>query len=251
VRQHHKDAIVKMTEHFYGDPNILGLFLIGSVATDTARPDSDIDAVAILTPDVYEEKKKTTGTLEVIHGKCTYEGGYFDIHYHTRDQLIEFAENGSEPVRNMFDRAVPLFYREADLPELAAKIPVFPKGTAAERQLRFYCTLKQYFGYFWNACKPQGYTRHHVADGMVFNLYRLILIENEILFPSMRKLEEYVINAPNKPEGIVGLCHAFMRSLSDEDCRAIVEAYEAWTKYDYPKDWHVIMNSFSDPWEWQ
>lgn len=44
--------------------------------------------------------------------------------------------------------------------------------------------------------------KDHVVNGMAYNLYRLILIENEILFPSVRKLETFVINAENKPVGI-------------------------------------------------
>ena len=93
--------------------------------------------------------------------------------------------------------------------------------------------------------------RHHVIDGMIFNLYRLILIENEILFPSIRKLEETVISTPNKPENIVEKCHKLMQTQSDEDCYALVESYEAWTSYDYPKVHNTVMNNFADTWEWQ
>jgi hypothetical protein len=249
--KHHEESIENMTSHYRENPEIKALFLIGSVATGTERPDSDIDGVAVVSQEVCERKKAGEGLEEVYYGKCTYEGGYFNIHYMTREHMAELVKNGSEPMRNMFSCARVLFCDEPDLPELAAKIPVYQKSEAAPKQFKFYCTFRMFYNYFWKVCKPEGFMRLHIADGMMYNLYRLILIENEILFPSMRKLEESVQNVPNKPEGIIDKCHRFIKSLSDEDCFALVEAYEAWTAYDYPKDHNVVMNNFADPYEWQ
>lgn len=249
--KHHEESIENMIKHYRENTEIKALFLVGSVATGTERPDSDLDGVAIVSTDYHEQKKNKEGLEEVYHGKCTYEGGYFNIHYMTRDDLVYLVKSGSEPMRNMFSSARNLFCDEPDLPDLVAGIPIFQKDEAQTKQHRFYCTFKMYYTYFWVTCKPEGYMRHHVADGMIYNLYRLILIENEILFPSMRKLEEYVMRAPNKPENIIEKCHKFMRALSDEDCLTLVESYEAWTSYDYPKDYNVVMNNFADPYEWQ
>ncbi|MDR0302300.1 MAG: nucleotidyltransferase domain-containing protein [Treponema sp.] len=251
MHKHHEESIVNMVNHYRENKAIKALFLIGSVATGTERPDSDIDAVAIVPMDYYEQKKNNEGLEETYFGKCTYEGGYFNIHYMTHEILKELAEKGTEPMRNMFSCAKPLFCDDPDLPQLTAKINIYPKNEAAQKQFKFYCTLRMFYNYFWKSCKPQGYMRLHVADGMIYNLYRLILLENEILFPSMRKLEEYTERAPNKPEDIIKKCRRFMQTLSDEDCLAIIESYESWTSYDYPKDHHVIMNNFADPYEWQ
>jgi hypothetical protein len=239
-----------MIQHYRQDPDIKALFLIGSVATGTERPDSDIDGVAVVPREAYERKKAGPGLEETLFGKCTYEGGYFNIHYMTRENLETVVRSGTEPMRNMFSCAKVLFCDEPGLPELAEKIPVFQKSEAAAKQFRFYCTFKMYHSYFWKVCKPEGYMRHHVADGMIYCLYRLILLENEILFPSLRKLEESVIRAPHKPEGVAKMCARFMKSLSDEDCAALVDAYEAWTSYDYPKEHNTVMNNFADPYEW-
>jgi len=92
--------------------------------------------------------------------------------------------------------------------------------------------------------------RFHVASGIIYNLYRLILLENEILFPSVRKLEDYVIRAPNKPENIVEKCRELMGSLSDKDCLDLINGYETWTSFDYPKEHHIVMNNFSNPYDW-
>ncbi len=249
MHKHHQDSINNMIEHYREDTEIKALFLIGSVATGTERPDSDIDAVAVVS-DEYHEQKKLTGLEEVYFGKCTYEGGYFNIHYMTVNELNFLAEQGSEPMRNMFSGSVPLYCDIQDLPKLVEKIPVFQKEEGKERQFKFYCTFRMFYNYFWCSCKPTGYMRHHVADGMIYNLYRLILIENEVLFPSMRKLEEYVQRAPKKPENIIEKCHAFMETLSDNDCLALIESYEGWTAYDYPKNHNVVMNNFYEPYEY-
>ncbi len=50
---------------------------------------------------------------------------------------------------------------------------------------------------------------------------------------------------------IIEKCHRFMQTLSDEDGLALVDSYEAWTGYDYPRDHNVVMNNFADPYEWQ
>src|SRR5215471_14998345 len=246
--KHHQESIENMIAHYRQNPEIIALFLVGSVATGTERSNSDIDGVAVVSPEYYEEKRKNCNQCESVFGKCTYEGGYFDVHFKTRQHLEELAASGSEPGRNQFTNARVLFCNQPGLPELAAKIPVFQKEKAKSKKLRFYCTFKQFFTYYWTICKPEGFMKHHVANGMVYNLYRLILIENEILFPSVRKLEEFVIKAKNKPDGIVEKCRKFMDTLADEDARELIKSYENWTAYDYPnpKDFQFISNNFSD-----
>lgn len=248
--QHHADSIMRMAEYYRKDPHICALFLIGSVATHTERPDSDLDGVAIIPPEYYAQKQAGIGTMEVVHGHCTYEGGYFDIHFLTKDLLRELAEKGSEPMRNMFSCAQPLFCDDPELIELAKIIPSYPRAEKSQKLKQYYCTFKMFYRYFWKACKPEGFARLHVADGMIYSLYRLILVENELLFPGFRKLETRVIDAPDKPDNIVEMCRRFISTLSDEDAAALIHAYETWRSYDYPKDQAVVSNNFRDPYDW-
>ena len=249
MHKHHEESIRNMTAHYREDPEIIALFLTGSVATGTERPDSDLDGVAVVSEEYYSRKKEIGKTMDSYWGKCTYEGGYFDVHFKTRKQLEFLAENGSEPMRNMFTSAKVLFCNEPDLPTLAARIPIFQKSEKEAKQLRFYCTLKQFHGYYWKICKPEGSARIHTASGMIFNLYRLILLENEILFPSVRKLERTVEKAPNKPESIIDKCHSFIKTMSDEDALNLIQSYENWTSYNFPTDFQYIANNFVDSYE--
>jgi len=250
--KHHQESIENMIAHYSQNPEVIALFLVGSVATGTERSDSDLDGVAVVSQEYFEAKKKTCDEHESVWGKCTYEGGYFDIHFMTQEYLEELAENGSEPMRNMFTNVRVLYCNKPGLPELVAKIPIFQKKEAELKQLRFYCTFKQFYLYYWKMCKPEGFMKDHIANGMVYNLYRLILIENEILFPSCRKLEAFIISAKNKPDGIVEKCRKFMDSLKDEDALALIESYESWTSYNYPdpKNFQFIANNYFNPWEY-
>jgi len=74
---------------------------------------------------------------------------------------------------------------------------------------------------------------------------------NEILFPSVRKLEIFVINTKNKPDGIVEKCQKFLDILEDECAQSIIKSYEDWTSYDYPdpKNFQFISNNYFNPWE--
>lgn len=248
--EHHEESIKIMTKHYKENPEVIALFLTGSVATGTERPNSDLDGVAVVSPEYYLQKKNIGMTCESVWGKCTYEGGYFDIHYKTKQELINISESGTEPMRNQFMCARTLFCNDPDLHEITSAIPVFQKAEAAKKQLRFYCTFKQSYSYFWKICKPEGFARIHTANGMIYCLYRLILLENEILFPSIRKLEITVKQAANKPEMIIEKCRRFIQNLTDGDALELINSYEGWTTYDYPKDFQFISNNFYDPYEW-
>jgi predicted nucleotidyltransferase len=247
--KHHEESIKNMIAYFQEKPENIALFLIGSVATCTERSDSDIDGVVVVSPEYYLQKKKINMLCESIKGKCTYEGGYFDVHYKSKQEIINIIESGTEPMRNMYSCARTLFSNDPDLPEIVSRIPVFQKTEMAEKQLRYYCTLKMSYTYFLVICKPEGFARLHTISRMIFCLYRLILLENETLFPSVRKLEETVEKCTNKPEMIIEKCRRFTESMSVEDALELINSYEAWTSYDYPKDFQFIANNFVDPYE--
>ena len=99
--------------------------------------------------------------------------------------------------------------------------------------------------YFWKDCKPEGYMRAHVAGQIVYSIYRMILQENEILFPCHRRLEEYVAKAPKKPERIVELCQALCREQTDEACDAAFGAFAHWTSFNLHTDPSVILSRYT------
>ena len=90
--KHHQVSLKNLVGYFNKNEEVIAIVFGGSVAKGTERPDSDLDAMVILTPRGYEEKKAENRLSETINGRCTYEGGYFDIKYMTKEYLKQAAK---------------------------------------------------------------------------------------------------------------------------------------------------------------
>lgn len=247
---HHREAVRELITVFQGKEGVIALVFGGSVAKHMERQDSDIDAMVIVTPGFYEEVRKINRTAECIPmGDCAYPGGYFDVKYMTKDYIRDAAEKGSEPTRNSFIGSKVLFTADPEVPELIARIPVFQKQEYEDKMLSFYSNLQLNYGYFWKVCRPEGYMKLRVASEMVYSLYRMVLQENEILFPCNRRLEEFVKKAPRKPEHLVELCEEFCRTFEDEPLDRAVKEWQEWTSYGYPADHAVCQSRYCDDFE--
>lgn len=247
--QHHKDSLEILVGYFKEKEEVIAIVFGGSVAKGMERPDSDLDAMVVVTPEEYE-RRKASGTLtEAITGKCTYEGGYFDIKYMTKEYLEAASQKGSEPTRNSFLCAKVLYSKDPEIEEIVNHIPVFQKEEMPDKQLSFYSALMLNYHYFWKDCKPEGYMKIHVMSEIIYMVYRMILQENEVLFPSNRRLEETVDKLENKPKDIVKLGLKFAETGVDVDCEAFVSKFLNWTSYQAPSDISRILTRYTEDYE--
>ena len=190
--RHHEESLKIMEDYFRKRKEVIALIFGGSVAKGMERPDSDLDAMVIVPDAYYETLLEENRTAETIDGLCTYEGGYFDVKYMTKDYLRAAAERGSEPTRNSFIGSRVLFSSDPEIEGLVEAIPVFQEKEMEEKILSFYSDLMLNYNYFWKCCAPEGYMRARTASEIVYCIYRLILQENRVLFPCNRRLEETV-----------------------------------------------------------
>lgn len=102
---HHVESIEKLKEYFLSMEGLIAIVLDGSVVKGNARADSDIDAILVVTEEKYRELAAQNRLAEVIPGYCTYEGGYFDVKYKTKEILRRAAQFASEPTRNAYVKA--------------------------------------------------------------------------------------------------------------------------------------------------
>ena len=133
----HERATQNLVALFKEDPEVLAVILAGSLAKGLERPDSDVDAIIAVTEEKYRRLQMEGRTSECIEEGCGYEGGYFDLKYYTKDYLLAAAAHGSEPTRYAFTGSYCLFSRDAELPEIVARIPVFQKAEKGRRCCRF------------------------------------------------------------------------------------------------------------------
>ena len=93
--RHHEESIERLKEYFADREDVIAVIFGGSVAKGCERPDSDLDAMVVITEEAYARRTESGTTAETIDGYCTYEGGYFDVKYMTKKFLIDAAEKGS------------------------------------------------------------------------------------------------------------------------------------------------------------
>lgn len=67
--------------------------------------------------------------------------------------------------------------------------------------------------------------RAHLAQEIVYSVYRLILIENRELFPCNRRLEETVAKCKKRPADILERGAAFLREVTITNCEDFVTAF--------------------------
>ena len=115
--KHHEESLQIMAGYYREQKGVIAFIFGGSVAKGMERADSDLDGMAVVSQEEFKYREKHNELTDVIQGKCTYEGGYFDVKYITKDFLRAAAQKGSEPTRNSFYRARVMFSDDPEIPE--------------------------------------------------------------------------------------------------------------------------------------
>lgn len=233
VYSHHIESVEKLKEYFLSMQGLIAIVLDGSIVKGNARADSDIDAVLIVTEEKYRELAAQNRLAEVIAGHCTYEGGYFDVKYKTKEILRRAAQFASEPTRNAYVKARVIYSTDGEIAPLVEKIAAYPEHERADKIRCFNANLQLNRGYFLHCVgEENAYMRAHLAQEIVYSVYRLILAENRALFPCNRRLEEAVKACERRPENILQLGRAFLKEITVENCEAFVTAF--WQESELP-----------------
>ena len=239
--KHHAESVEKLKEYFLPMEGMIAIVLDGSIVKGNERPDSDVDALIVVTEKAYGRLAAENRLAEVITGHCTYEGGYFDVKYKTKALLEEAALHASEPTRNAYVKARVLYSSDAEIAPLLEKIAAYPEHERAAKIRCFNANLQLNRGYFLH-CVPEenAYMRAHLAQEIVYSVYRLILAENRVLFPCNRRLEEAVAGCKKRPADILQLGAAFLHEISTENCERFVTAF--WRQSGLPLTENISEN---------
>lgn len=244
--EHHKESIEKLIDYFRNDTEVIAVILGGSVAKGCARIDSDIDAMVVVTDDRYNQLLKDNKLSECISGYCTYENGYFDIKYLTKNYLTSVANHGSEPARNAYKSAQCIYSKDDEIYNLITLIPIFQKSEKENKLLSFYSAFELNSGYFWGASENNVYLRVRTATDIVLYGYRMLLQENEVLFPCHKSLLKAVTELKNKPDNIIEKANHFLETIDNETKDDFVNSILQFIEYEPPKDDSKVLTRFID-----
>lgn len=247
--KHHEESLERLIRYFSDKEEVIAVIFGGSVAKGCERPDSDLDAMVVITEEAYRLRVESNTTAETIDGYCTYEGGYFDIKYMTKEFLADAAEKGSEPARNAFLGSRVLFTKDEEIPHIVDKIPVFQRQEKEDKMLSFYADFWLNYYYFLKSCPVDGYMKLHAVNEVIYSIYRMILQENEILFPCNRRLEESVEKISGETARLAGLGRISAKTQEMADVEAFVSFFLEITSYEIPENIGNVLSRYTTDFE--
>ena len=213
VEPHHAASIQNLVHALEQDPSVLALVLAGSIAHGFARPDSDIDVAIVVEPDEYRRRQREETLHYVNSTLCTYPG-YIDGKFVDLDFLHLVAERGSDPARFAFQGSWVLFSRIPGVDALLADIARFPVDQQRSRADRFAAQLLAWRWYYREAARHENrYLRFLALQKLVLFGSRIVLNQNEMLYPYHKWLLRVVETAPRQPPGFMA---SIDRLLSDD-----------------------------------
>jgi predicted nucleotidyltransferase len=238
VAEHHQRAAKKAEERLRDEKGIVAVLMAGSVARGVARPDSDVDLIAVV-DDVAWPKNISQNRFGFFwNDLADYAGGYVEGRYVPRSYVLEAAKRGSEPTRHSFTSVYPLWSSDPIIDAALPLIPVYPEH---ERQYRIDAFMAQLrlnnlFFYWEGRRRNDSYLQVRAASDMVLFGGRLILAHNRILFPCQKRLMEYVLSAPEHPPQFQELANELLTTLTAESKDAFCQSIESFTDWDVKTD---------------
>ena len=206
---HHADTLRAVTEHFAREPAVLALVLGGSLAHGFAGPESDVDVMMVVSDDEHGRRLGAGQATFFSRELCTYAAGYVDGKYISEGFLRAVAAKGSEPARFAFQDARILFSRSAALPSLLLEAARYPREQKAERLRRFQAQFEAWRWYTTEAHKRNDTVLLRTAVAKLSLLAgRIVLAENELLYPYHKWFLRVLEAAPLQPSGLVPLLRA-------------------------------------------
>lgn len=202
MEQHHQQSIEIFLSRYTTDLSILAILLGGSIAHGFAKSDSDIDVTIIVDEAEYARRKQEKKLAFSLWDICTYPGGYVDCKVVNLSFLQKVSAQGSDPARYAYEDNQILFSRMESLADILADISKFPLQDKTKRRDRFAAQLLAWRWYYGEGIKKENsYLVYLALQKLVLFSCRLILNENEMLYPYHKWLLRVTERAQRKPEG--------------------------------------------------
>ena len=200
MEKNHQEAIDKFLELYTKDETILAMLLSGSIAHGFSVYDSDIDIILIVRTDEYLRRKGQNKLAFSLWDICTYENGYIDCKVIDINFLDKVKSSGSDPARYAFRDNKILYSKVENLQKILDEITKYPINQQDERRKRFASQLLAWKWYYSEALKKKNkYLVYLSIQKIVLFTSRIILNENQLLYPFHKWMLKVLETAENKP----------------------------------------------------
>ena len=123
----------------------------------------------------------------------------------------------------------------------------FQEEEIQHKLLSFYSAFVLSYGYIWSTVgTDHTYYKLKTATDIVYYGYRILLQENQVFFPSHRRLTETIASLKNKPDQITQKAETFLNKLDHESKDDFVNSIIEHMKYEPPKDFAEILTRYVD-----
>ncbi|CAM3956164.1 nucleotidyltransferase domain-containing protein [Cohnella lubricantis] len=201
MNRHHEESIDKFVALYKDDPAVLAILLGGSLAHGFAKPESDVDIMLIVEESDFQRRKNENElAFSVRENICNYPGGYIDCKVVSLSFMNTIMVNGSDAARYAFQDSKVLWSRIDNLLELVSLITRFPIQDQERRRTRFASQVLAWKWFYSEAVKKDNlYLKYLAIQKITLFACRLILNENQLLYPYHKWLLRVVGNASRKP----------------------------------------------------
>lgn len=202
--QHHDDMLGTFAGETRQDDDAQALVLVGSVATGTERPDSDVDVYLVVSDDAFERAREADRLSYVRDDLATHDGGYVDVKLASPAYLDAASARGSEPARASFVGARVVWTQLPRLAEQLRAIPLLPESEWERRRDSFAAQMRLQAGYFL----PQGaaladpFLLRWAGVHLVTAASRALLAQHRVLYRGPKYLRASVHALPDLPQGL-------------------------------------------------
>ncbi|MGP3777841.1 nucleotidyltransferase domain-containing protein [Halanaerobium saccharolyticum] len=230
--KNHKETIARLKDKIIGDQEIKAALVCGSVAHGFERKNSDLDVMFIISKEDYIKRKKRGELTYFDQELAVAPTEYIDGKYISLDFMKKVAEKGSEPARFAFEGAEIIFSNFDGLEDLLEDITVYPRAEKQEKIERFYAQFEAWKWYSEEAIKlNNNYLLNRAVNNLVLFGGRLILAENECLYPFHKWFLRALAEIEDKPEDLIKTIDDLMRAPDKklvEKFYQDVKAYRDW-----------------------
>ncbi len=233
----HRKTIENLKEQFIMNSDYQAFFVIGSVARDEARPESDVDFYLVVDEQRLADCSARNATSLEAHEHCvlpcTEANGYLT----SLADLMKTRDHGNEIDRWTFTKALVVFSKNPEINKLVAEIPFYREQGRIRRMESFHSQMYYHISFFEFAYYSQTkYLIYETATKLILSIGRLILADNRILYPNRKWFFRELRKAPDKPAGMCEAMEAFLDAPTIEAGHQLIQMVEEHKEYPLPPE---------------